>query len=642
MSLSQVYSLDFTLQPNQNPLSDGGNWTVLQNSPLQILSAACTVVAGPGSGCESLTGTALNPDQAVEFTVGAIHSSEDITAYIRSSIGLNQGQGFRLLLGSNGHYSVLDAQANQLAGGTIIISGSSGTPSSGDVWRLEAIGTTVNLYKNASLLGTAISSSLVVSTQAVLQIDSSTPGNTTITKFVAYTDTSGHVISGNCGLCFGEISYSGTASGSVLADSNGNYRITNLSNGSYTITPSRWGNWSFTPSSQSVTVSSADVSGVNFTASPAGGPGIVQWDDLGGSSGNSEDSTFFESDFGMPNVTAGDALVVSLGIDAGVTVTSVTDNYGNTYHQVPGAYVSDSTSGRASDVWWAANVAQVNDPPTTLVVTVNLSGNSTNWGWTIYQVRGINNAAPSSITQVISNTSSPFNGSSLDGGSGAFYLSNAVNQLGSEAVPSVASPWMIPITPGIAGDGGNTFNFQAGQGTAGYAGTGTQQAVFTPSGSFEGVVSNVVFVQPSGHTVSGNAGVADAVVNYSGISSGSVTADGSGNYSITGLADGNYAITPTLTDTVFTPASRNVTVSGANVSGVNFQAAQTHGWSPVDCRSYATFPNFGVVQLDGSVHYTGQTSCNEDIPTPDAREAGAPVDSRVENPENSRVDPADV
>jgi Carboxypeptidase regulatory-like domain len=73
-------------------------------------------------------------------------------------------------------------------------------------------------------------------------------------------------------------------------------------------------------------------------------------------------------------------------------------------------------------------------------------------------------------------------------------------------------------------------------------------------------------------SISGNAGIAGALVSYSGTSSGSVTADGSGNYSIGGLANGSYTITPSLGGYTFAPTSRNVTLSGSNITGVNFVA----------------------------------------------------------------------
>lgn len=66
------------------------------------------------------------------------------------------------------------------------------------------------------------------------------------------------------------------------------------------------------------------------------------------------------------------------------------------------------------------------------------------------------------------------------------------------------------------------------------------------------------------------------------------------------------------------------------------------GWSPVDARASHTFPtlpNTGVVQSDGSVFYTGQTSSNSTLPPTDSRAAGAPVDSRASKPVNSRINP---
>ena len=52
--------------------------------------------------------------------------------------------------------------------------------------------------------------------------------------------------------------------------------------------------------------------------------------------------------------------------------------------------------------------------------------------------------------------------------------------------------------------------------------------------------------------------------------------DGSGNYGFGNLSNGSYIATATKTGQSFTPSSQNVTVAGANVSGVNF-ALQT--WS---------------------------------------------------------------
>jgi hypothetical protein len=90
------------------------------------------------------------------------------------------------------------------------------------------------------------------------------------------------------------------------------------------------------------------------------------------------------------------------------------------------------------------------------------------------------------------------------------------------------------------------------------------------------VVTVTLTVNPGTSTISGNVSTngANATVTLSGTASGSTTADSSGNYTFTGLANGSYTITPTKSGYTFSPTSQQVTVNGANVSGVNFTATQ--------------------------------------------------------------------
>jgi Chitobiase/beta-hexosaminidase C-terminal domain len=157
----------------------------------------------------------------------------------------------------------------------------------------------------------------------------------------------------------------------------------------------------------------------------------------------------------------------------------------------------------------------------------------------------------------------------------------------------------------------------------------------------DSLISTATFMIGTTFNISGNAGVGGATVTYTGDASGSVLADGSGNYTIS-VTNGTYTITPSLMGYVFTPLNRVVVVSGGSVTGVNFTASSgpsPHGWSPVDSRDFATFPNIGLVQPDGSVFYLGQTSSNEDVPGEDCRVEGEPEDCRINIPENSRVEP---
>jgi hypothetical protein len=81
----------------------------------------------------------------------------------------------------------------------------------------------------------------------------------------SFTAITVHSISGSAGAAGATVTYTGTASGSVIADSLGNYSITGLADGSYTLTPSLSGGYTFTPASSNVNVSGSNVTGVNFT-----------------------------------------------------------------------------------------------------------------------------------------------------------------------------------------------------------------------------------------------------------------------------------------------------------------------------------------------------------------------------------------
>ena len=71
-------------------------------------------------------------------------------------------------------------------------------------------------------------------------------------------------------------------------------------------------------------------------------------------------------------------------------------------------------------------------------------------------------------------------------------------------------------------------------------------------------------------TISPTAGGNAATVALSGAASATATANSSGSYTFTGLANGTYAVTPSHTGYTFSPTSQAATVSGANVTGINF------------------------------------------------------------------------
>ena len=83
-------------------------------------------------------------------------------------------------------------------------------------------------------------------------------------------------------------------------------------------------------------------------------------------------------------------------------------------------------------------------------------------------------------------------------------------------------------------------------------------------------------VPPTTYSISGTISPATngsgATVTLSGASGATTTANSSGNYSFTGLANGSYTVTARKNGFSFSPASVPVTVSGANVTGMNLSA----------------------------------------------------------------------
>ena len=90
------------------------------------------------------------------------------------------------------------------------------------------------------------------------------------------------------------------------------------------------------------------------------------------------------------------------------------------------------------------------------------------------------------------------------------------------------------------------------------------------------------------YSISGSAGTSGATVTAG---TASATSDASNNYTLASLAAGTYTVTPTKSGCTFSPASQSVTITSANVTGVNFTAS---------CPS-------GDLQLTSGVAVTGQS-----------------------------------
>src|SRR5712664_2748458 len=104
------------------------------------------------------------------------------------------------------------------------------------------------------------------------------------------------------------VTLSGAASATTTANSSGNYAFSGLANGTYAVTPSRTG-YTFSPSVQAATLNSANITGLNFTATAQVG------------------STFSISGTISPAAGGAGATVLLSGTAGATTVTDGAGNY---------------------------------------------------------------------------------------------------------------------------------------------------------------------------------------------------------------------------------------------------------------------------------------------------------------------------
>ena len=99
---------------------------------------------------------------------------------------------------------------------------------------------------------------------------------------------------------------------------------------------------------------------------------------------------------------------------------------------------------------------------------------------------------------------------------------------------------------------------------------GVAYAMFSaPSGSY-------VATYATAYTISGTItgpGASGAIVNATGPATATATTDAAGHYTLTGLFSGTYTVTPVPSGYTYTPTNRSLTISSANVTGIDFTSA---------------------------------------------------------------------
>jgi len=131
-------------------------------------------------------------------------------------------------------------------------------------------------------------------------------------------------------------------------------------------------------------------------------------------------------------------------------------------------------------------------------------------------------------------------------------------------IANVAAPTATYTDSGLPADTPFTYELRARDAASNLSTASNQVSIRTtviPTFTISGTI-----------TVDGGKPPVNLVVliTITGAGSGVAFTDADGNYSFTGARAGDYTITPSLQGFLFTPASRNVTVTNANVTGVDF------------------------------------------------------------------------
>jgi len=216
----------------------------------------------------------------------------------------------------------------------------------------------------------------------------------------------------------------------------GNYTFTGLANGTYAVTPSRAG-YTFNPSSQAVTVNGANVTGLNFTATPQGGP------------------TFSISGAITPTAGGSGATVTLSGPVGATTVTNTSGNYSftglanGTYTVTPTNTGYSFTPASQNVTINATNVTGVNFTATvqlahSVALAWTASTTSTVTGYNVYR----STLSGSSYTLI---NSSPvlapvvtYTDTTVQNATTYYYVTTAVDASGAESVYSNEVPAVIP------------------------------------------------------------------------------------------------------------------------------------------------------------------------------------------------------
>lgn len=161
------YATSFPLP--ENPIAEGGMWTtgkavgVDWNDPETTPGAAfaSTIATGYNDDVAHLT-TSFTPDQYAEATVFvapgyAPPAKHEVELLLRFHITPNVARGYEILWGITGYLAIVRWEGPLSSYTALLDTGDPGIgpPADGDVFRAEIHGSTITVFKNGAMVGTA-------------------------------------------------------------------------------------------------------------------------------------------------------------------------------------------------------------------------------------------------------------------------------------------------------------------------------------------------------------------------------------------------------------------------------------------------------------------------------------------------------
>jgi hypothetical protein len=398
------------------------------------------------------------------------------------------------------------------------------------------------------------------------------------------------------------VSLSGNATATTVADASGNYTFTGVTVGNYLVTPATTPGVVFSPAGISVSVAGVNLSGVNFSV-PSGCPCDTIWN---------SSATPGLADSGDPNAVE---VGVKFRADADAYITGVrfyksSANTGTHLGRIwtsSGTLLGSATFVNESATGWQQVLFSSPIPVsanTTYVASYFAPSGRYAFDMSYFSTAGVDTPPLHALANGVDGPNGVYAYSSVGGFPSLDFENNAVNywvdvvytpSTTYSVTGSISGPGGAAATLSLSGTSSATATADA-SGNFSFNGLANGSYVVTPSesgyaytpASQNATISNGHFLglsfssAASVHTLTGvisGPGGPGATVALSGPSTATVTADGTGTYSFPGLVDGAYTVSVSGAGFVFTPASQNVTMAGANLAANFSSVAQTFSLS---------------------------------------------------------------